>query len=148
QRLGVSRGVVGTRPRGGGDFCVGPRAQKLRTCAHRSGHHGQQSPSAVVQPGIAPSASPAGAARDRAGGVAGASSQSSAPVGCFSGLRAKVRRRPATRAPRPRTAGRMPPESGPRLARGPGRSRSVLGLPLECQPAADQSSVRDAFVHP
>ncbi|CAK0897457.1 unnamed protein product, partial [Prorocentrum cordatum] len=61
---------------------------------------------------------------------------------------AKVRRRPATRAPRPRTAGRMPPESGPRLARGPGRSRSVLGLPLECQPAADQSSVRDAFVHP
>ncbi|CAK0897462.1 unnamed protein product, partial [Prorocentrum cordatum] len=136
QRLGVSRGVVGTRPRGGGDFCVGPRAQKLRTCAHRSGHHGQQSPSAVVQPGIAPSASPAGAARDRAGGVAGASSQ------------AKVRRRPATRAPRPRTAGRMPPESGPRLARGPGRSRSVLGLPLECQPAADQSSVRDAFVHP
>ncbi|CAK0897456.1 unnamed protein product, partial [Prorocentrum cordatum] len=110
------------------NFCVGPRAQKLRTCAHRSGHHGQQSPSAVVQPGIAPSASPAGAARDRAGGV--------------------VRRRPATRAPRPRTAGRMPPESGPRLARGPGRSRSVLGLPLECQPAADQSSVRDAFVHP
>ncbi|CAK0897458.1 unnamed protein product, partial [Prorocentrum cordatum] len=108
----------------------------------------EQSPSAVVQPGIAPSASPAGAARDRAGGVAGASSQSSAPVGCFSGLRAKVRRRPATRAPRPRTAGRMPPESGPRLARGPGRSRSVLGLPLECQPAADQSSVRDAFVHP